>query len=348
VIVAILCVSGGAIFKRDQEFCLLPIIRIVMQDAELCMTSKEFLMALSIRDLWATSARVFPGISKSSLILRTRFVGAGLKSRPWIERIISSPPSSALGRIYAERPSLLGVLVWPFQTAALDSDERLQRLVEHYEEVDALGPRFNFSSAQSLVLNDLGEIAEGVRIVLDQPEWFAREGAFVLNLFIENFRAFSMAFSLHRNAANDLEAVIGGLQGRSREGILEEYKVLTKAFFGLRPRDLLIENFRCLCGIWKVKSILAVSDAGHIHRHSYFGKKETPAQSYDVAWADRGGTKLNDILYTLPIETVRQEMEDIKANKRSMYKKRYEFLDTLEGSIQKNIDNLVPITLKDL
>lgn len=304
-------------------------------------------MSLSIWDLWAASVRVFPEISKSSLIHRARFVVTGLKSKPWIERIKSAQPTSTLGRIYAERPSLLGVLVWPFETAALTSDERLLRLVQHYEEVEALGPTFNFSAKQSLVLNDLGDISEGVRIVLDQPEWLAREGAFALNLFTGDFRSFSLAFSLYRTDTQDLGAIIGGLQGRSREGILEEYKMLTKVLFGLRPRDFLIENFRCLCQIWNVKSILAVSDAGHIHRHSYFGKMETRAQSYDVVWADRGGAKLNDILYTLPISTVRQDIGDIKANKRSMYKKRYQFLDELVVSIQKNLADVSPITIND-
>ena len=83
-------------------------------------------------------------------------------------------------------------------------------------------------------------------MVIDQAKWFMREGQLVINLFVGEVRMFSLAFSLGRDGG-ERTAFVGAVQGRDIEGVADEYRDLTKAAHGMRPRDLLFEIFRMLC-----------------------------------------------------------------------------------------------------
>ena len=62
--------------------------------------------------------------------------------------------------------------------------------------------------------------------MLDQAEWFHREGQLVLGPFLANRRIFSLAFTL---ATGDSRTVadVGAVQGRALEGVMDDYKELT-------------------------------------------------------------------------------------------------------------------------
>src|SRR5205085_10943663 len=140
-------------------------------------------------------------------------------------------------------------------------------------------------------LLDLSEIRPGFQVVLDQPRWFMREGQFAINLFLNETRLYSLVFSLFRDG-DVLTAFIGAIQGRDIEGILEEYRDLTKAAHGMRPRDLLIEIFRFFGQAIGLTRILAVSDGSCQHRSNYYGGSASRKIStdYNEIWEDRGGT----------------------------------------------------------
>lgn len=212
----------------------------------------------------------------------------------------------------------------------------MERILGHCKIIDEYAPSLNFSLDQSLVLLDLEETKTGLRIIMDQAEWFMREGQLVLNLFLNDFRAFSLAFSLHRGPDGSIEAVIGGIQGRKREGILDTYRDLTKTLHGLRPRDFLMEVFRIFCRAHNIETILAVSDTCRHHRHSYFNMQSF-SLDYDEIWQDRGGWKINEMFFQLDVSPARKELSEVKAKKRSMYRKRYAFLSDLEAKLSADL-----------
>jgi uncharacterized protein VirK/YbjX len=109
-------------------------------------------------------------------------------------------------------------------------------------------------------------------ITLDKAKWFVREGEIVLNLFKEDHRLMSLAFTF-AELNNELVIYIGALQGRlpSNE-TLEMLKQVTKSMEGLRPADLLLEILRAIALNIGVKQIFAISDENRHHRHKYFGK----------------------------------------------------------------------------
>ncbi|MGL4236945.1 VirK/YbjX family protein [Tabrizicola sp.] len=302
-------------------------------------------MALSV--LLPAARRIFPGNSPRALITQAKMVLAGMKEAPLVQQILQPPAGSALERVTRQRPHMIGALMWPYISASFDAGERLRRIISHYQVVDTLGPPFQFDCDERLVLVDLGDLLPGLRLVLDQPEWFLREGGLTLNLFIDSFRAFSIAFSLRREADGRLTAWIGGIQGRNRDDMLETYRMLTKLLHGLRPRDFLLDVLKMLLRQWDVGALYAVSDISRHHRHPYFGGAKTSSQNYDDIWTDRGGTLVNKDFFELPLSAERRDEASIKPNKRPMYRRRFEFMDELEARLLAELPKVRPTRFAD-
>ncbi|MBL9075333.1 DUF535 family protein [Tabrizicola sp.] len=305
-------------------------------------------MALTGRSALVSAARrTFPGNGPSALARQGRMVLAGLRAYPLTQALLAPPPGTALERIMRQRPELIGALLWPYLSASFEAEERLARIIAHYTVIDTLGPPFPFDCEERLVLVDLGEVVPGLRLVLDQPIWFLREGGLVLNLFIDSFRAFSIAFSLRREPDGQLTAWIGGIQGRNRDDMLETYRTLTKVLHGLRPRDFLLEALKMLLRQIGVARLYGVSDAARHHRHAYFGGGKSSTQDYDGIWADRGGVAIGADFFELPMSPERRDEATIKPNKRSMYRKRFEFLDGLEAALLAALPEVKPVRFAD-
>jgi uncharacterized protein VirK/YbjX len=295
-----------------------------------------------------SSVGVFRGKSIGVQIIRLRFIIAGLYEKRTTAQLLNGIEGSCLNRLMKQRPEMIGVLIWPFQCAQWRASTRLERIINHCGVIDSLGLPWDFSVDRRLVLLNLDEISPGLRVVMDQPLWFMREGLLTINLFTENLRVFSLSFSFFREKDGRLLTVIGGLQGRDIDDALNIYRNLTKLLHGLRPRDLLIEVLKVISKIIGSNEIRAVCENSRYRHHSYFnGMKEKPGLNYDEVWADRGGYKIDENFFKLESETVRRDIEAIKPNKRSMYRKRFDFIDSIEFRLRQDISLLSPIEMPD-
>jgi uncharacterized protein len=296
--------------------------------------------------LLPVARRLFPGNSPGVLALQARFITTGLRERHSVAQMLTPTPGTSLHAIMSERPHLLGALVWPYQLATWDAGERLRRITGHYAAIDGLNAPLRFSVEDRIVLADLDSIHPAMKLVLDQPEWFLREGGLTINLFLDSFRAYSVAFSLFRTADGRLVATIGGIQGRNRDDMLDTYRDLTRTLHGLRPRDFLIEALRILCRLLQVDDLHAVSEAARHHRHPYF-KGIPTSQNYDAIWQDRGGVPQGSDFYSLPVAPERRDLAELKPGKRPMYRRRFDFLDGLEADIAARLPALRPVRFAD-
>jgi uncharacterized protein VirK/YbjX len=257
-------------------------------------------------------------------------------------KLLHASPGTLLEHTVHTRPEILGFVTAPYFCADWTPAERIEHYIEHIGCLETFGPCFGFATDESVELMQLDLIGPAYHVVLDKPIWFHREGVLVLNLFRDNVRMFSLAFALSKRPA-ELTALIGAIQGRNLDGILEEYRVLTKAACGLRPRDLLIELFRTLCRQIGVLQIHAISDACRAHRSPFFGPVQELSLNYDEVWTDRGGIPLNRAFFTIPVERQVREVMNIPSNKRAMYRKRYALLDELEARMSAGLRNARPI-----
>jgi uncharacterized protein VirK/YbjX len=261
-----------------------------------------------------------------------------------LQLFLHATEGSLINKLIAQRPETVGAVVWPYQCHTWTAKTRLDRIREHYSVIDSLSPRIDFPLDGALKLLDLGNVYENLHVVLDQPIWFMREGQLVINLFLDNVRIFSLAFSLARESG-EVVAYVGAMQGRNIEGLLDKYREITKAMHGMRPRDFLFELFRAFCRAYGVSKIYAVSDASRHHRSAYFGSKAKDGEltlNYDEIWVERGGTIQNSDFYVFNVDQQIKNLEEVPSKKRSMYRKRYDFLESTEAQmldVCKDLDN---------
>ena len=274
-----------------------------------------------------------------------RYVVQARRVAPQLERLLDAPPDSPLGKCVAERPEVIGLVVAPFINARWGARTRLNSFLSQFDYLQELGLRFDFDISQSIELPKIEALGDDYLIVLDKPKWFQREGLLTLNIFRENIRLFSLAFSFD-DVDGKRTVIIGALQGRRIEGALDEYRQLTKLAHGLRPRDLLIDCLRMIAAAVGAERIIAVSDACRHHRHAFFGqdpKRELPL-NYDEIWRDRGGEEIGGGFFELPLERQQRPLEEVSAKKRSMYRQRYAMLDAMEKDIRDALPRLTPVT----
>lgn len=265
--------------------------------------------------------------------LKAKFLALSAIKRKELAPLLNASPPSLLARHLEERPEILGVVLWPYQCAAWNAAERVQRIVGHFDALERVPSVFQFRADDKLLLLDLSMYREGAKVILDQPRWLLREGHFALNIFDGNHRSYSLSASLYNDTV-----FIGGIQGRSTPNALEVYRDMTKDFHGLRPRDFLLDLLRMLSPILSFNKIHAVADQYRFFRHPYFrsGTETAMALDYDEIWKDRSGAQTSVTHFELPIKTIRRPLEEISSKKRGMYRKRYEMLDQLEERLHQD------------
>lgn len=288
----------------------------------------------SVRLLLRGAAKASPGGSPSALLLRSKIVLTWLRNLHLLGSLRSPTGDGGLHRALQERPELLGVAVWPYIHAGWVFEQKVQAVENHYSQVDRIAPRLDLSVSESLLVASLDDIRPGLRLVLDRAQWFMREGELVLNIFTLERRLFSVAFSLGLDGERSVVR-IGGLQGVRDENILDVYRELTKSLHGLRPRDFLLDALKSMCSTLGIKTILAIADANRQHRHAYFGagKSQHLEGDYDEVWSEHGGVLRESGFFEFHSQIECRSIEDIPSKKRSMYRKRYEFLDSLGARI---------------
>jgi uncharacterized protein VirK/YbjX len=292
--------------------------------------------------LWSVSSVVCEGSGFVRVIRRLRFVIRAILASRALAPMLDASAQSALGRFIAKRPEAIGAVVWPYQCAGWDAETRLARICEHFAEIDAVGAPLDFDVDGQLSLLDLSEIRDGLHVVIDQAKWFMREGQLVINLFVGEVRMFSLAFSLGRDGG-ERTAFVGAVQGRDIEGVADEYRDLTKAAHGMRPRDLLFEIFRMLCSILGVTRILAVSDQFRHHRSAYFGGPDQQfSKNYNEMWVDRGGEPVGPMFFAIKVEGARRELSQVPAKKRAMYRRRYDMIEAIGQQLRVNYQAMKP------
>jgi len=163
-----------------------------------------------------------------------------------------------------------------------------------------------------------------------------KEGLFTILLQLGNQGVYHANIRLGKGLEGEPALWIGTIQGY-KDG-LENVKHITKKMFGYRPKNFIVFLIRELAKYCKVQSIYAVSDEGfYANTHMVRGHKAKVAE-LDPLWEDIGGTITKDSrFFKIPLEEYRKPIEEIKSQKRSQYRKRYELLDQYEKQIGDNL-----------
>jgi len=251
--------------------------------------------------------------------------------RRWYE--ISDNPMLSMA---LKRFSLVsGAIYCPYINHTWPMERRLATIDQHFRMLGGPAAIIAHATFQEVELARLEEEYSGLRLVLDKAEWFLREGEIVLNLFVNDQRFYSIAFSLGIDSGQSL-VFVGALQGSNSEAAQGVYREITHALHGMRPRDFLMAALKLLCGELGIRRIWAVSSDNRQHNSSYFGNshKEKVLVTYDEVWREHGGTPLDNGFFEIPAIVRHKDMNEIPTRKRATYRRRYLMLDKLALDIK--------------
>ena len=99
----------------------------------------------------------------------------------------------------------------------------------------------------------------------------------------------------------------------------------------------MLETLRLFAQSIRARHIYAVAEDYKISRHPYFGKSGPAGLFYDDVWHERGGTRVCDTHYELPLGGNARELEDVAPKKRSMYRRRYQMFDEIRTALPSDL-----------
>ena len=234
--------------------------------------------------------------------------------------------------------------------------ERLEAIINHFDYIQNIFTdeviRSMYSIDKDNFLDDVSRIKRG--FVVWQSEELnmkaqlyygagqRKEGLLTLLLTLENQGVYHANFRFGKGFNGEPAMWIGTIQGY-KDG-LDNAKIVTKKMFGYRPKNFIMFLLRHIAVLCKVESIYAVSDEGfYANTHLVRGHRAKVAE-LDPLWEESGGVVCSDDrFFNIPLEEYRKPIEEIKSQKRSQYRKRYELLDQYEQEIQDHLKPLLRV-----
>lgn len=165
---------------------------------------------------------------------------------------------------------------------------------------------------------------DSIALYLNMQPRVISEGFFQLVLFYKQTCLYTLSFTLLEDAL-----FISALQGATKNK--ELLKEFTKEFYSIRPMNFIIFMTFVFASSLSLKNVYAVKDkymVSNFKRNRVRNNKIIYIQNYDDIWKDN--TKIiKENKESFLIEYLKKDLEEIPSKKRSMYKKRYEFLDSI-------------------
>ncbi|MFZ2335109.1 MAG: DUF535 family protein [Sideroxyarcus sp.] len=275
-----------------------------------------------------------PHLSLSSAKHRVILLGRALVYLPHIRKWYEISDNPVLTQALKRFPLMSGAIYWPYINHTWPMQRKLAAIDQHFRMLGGPAKILAQATFEEVEMARLEEYA-GLRLVLDKAAWFLREGEIVLNLFINDQRFYSIAFTLGVEDGQPL-VLVGALQGSNSDLAPEVYRDMTHALHGMRPRDFLMVALKLLCGELGIHRIWAVSSDNRQHNSPYFGgaHKEKVLVAYNEVWTEHGGLELENGFFEIPALVKHKDMSEIPTRKRAVYRRRYEMLDKLALDIK--------------
>jgi uncharacterized protein VirK/YbjX len=289
------------------------------------------------KEILKAARTIYPSNSFNSLKIRLRYCILALLNYSSVQSCIKQIRGLGYAQLFNHEMPILAVIDGPYIHNQWNVKKRLEVILRHYQIIKTMPNVLNQVDQHAKIILYLCGYSEGTFITLDKPRWFVREGEIVLNLFKDELRLMSLAFTFSK-LNDELIIYIGALQGaHADDDSLASIRAITKDYEGLRPRDLLLEIVCMIAEKVGVKRILAVSDEHRHHRHKYFGNScaNKLKANYDLIWLENRGELLDNGFYSLPLKKIRRLASEMPNNKRGMYRRRYELLDKIQAEINQ-------------
>ena len=135
---------------------------------------------------------------------------------------------------------------------------------------------------------------------------------------------------------------IGGLQGAKPPMGRDEVVKATRDLYGMRPKGAVMLAAQCLSQMLGLTAIRAPGNEGHISQRGLnrIRAKRKIYADYAQFWEEIGGVKLEGDEYALPVIPLVRDVNDVKPNKRSEWKKRQAIAEQLAAEMTATLSAL--------
>ncbi len=156
-----------------------------------------------------------------------------------------------------------------------------------------------------------------------------KEGFLSLYLYYGSDMIYHFNFRFDYDADGIPAIYIGTIQGSKRG--LETTKMLTKKLFGYRPKNFILYLMRIFVQTLGIHSIYVITDEGFYTNSHWLRGNRSKKTNFDDFWHDEGAFSDGKERWyiRLPIEEKRRKYNEIKSQKRNLFRKRYLLMDTV-------------------
>jgi len=235
--------------------------------------------------------------------------------------------------ILAKHPRFYNKFSRPHLKSNLNNAQKMRFMTEHYHymvenfEKQALHHFYH----DSALLYDFEESGIDLQLNITYMRFLEREGEIMLNLTQhDGTRIYSMAGTFYEG-----DFYISGIQGYKDIELIRKY---TKACFGMRPHNLLFYALLTFLKNLGVARVFAISNEEQIYNEKKTKKKVL--FDYEDFFEDIYAKTLTqeDGWFLLDLDYPLKPIEEVKSKKRSMYKKRYALLESMDISIYSSLE----------
>ncbi|HDM8186553.1 TPA: DUF535 domain-containing protein [Vibrio harveyi] len=274
---------------------------------------------------------------------RVKFIARALFYRKSFKYLADNIETSLLELLCTRTHRFLEKPFRPYIIKNGPAFDRSALVVDHYNSVaDLISPELIqeiYTDAEGLTLTsfEIDDILYSVRLVYEAR--YQKEGDMSLVLHSqEDGNFYTLSFSLgHENGERCI--MIGGLQGpRSCEENNAKIKKLTRKLYGQRPKSLMVGLLAIVAQVWGIETLLAVKTQSHTYAAKRYSKGRIKTD-YDALWLELGGTEYDRNFYSIDVNAPRRDIEGMSRSKRSMYRRRYEWLDNTKVTFEQVLRN---------
>ncbi len=293
---------------------------------------------------WRTQPhRTLNGAYKRALFVVRSYLG-----RPHTDAWYRWLRSPLMAAIAEANPCLYKKIVRPYLTPNCTRFQQIAMIRAHYEFLARHMSHADIVAVSSMpglpLLKIAGKDGEPYRVVLQSESKFNKEGEITLALYSQqhNVRVYSLTFLVASHDGTCPVMIIGATQGLDRGVSKDIIKDVARSLHGLRPKALLFHMAQVLAQSWNLRAIRAVSNTLHIsnHRDYRFNRSRQAFLNYDEFWTECQGTLRTDGFFALPLQHAARPLEEIKLNKRSLYRQRYAMMAILASELKAVVAGL--------
>lgn len=168
-----------------------------------------------------------------------------------------------------------------------------------------------------------------------------KEGMLSVELNLGQQHLYQIMFWIARDKSGQIALWIGAMQGPNMENSRDIIKKITKRCFSYRTKNFILYMVQAVARAIKIKRIYAVTNYGY-YANNHFRLNRKLKTNFEDFWLEAGGQPTDDRrFYELPLVEARKSMEEVPTRKRAVYRKRFEFLDAVDATIEANVRKII-------